>query len=208
MAITGLLLCLFLVVHLVGNVLLLVGQEAYDNYAHALHSREWLVKLAEIGLFVLFVLHVYLAMRLTMESRAARTKRYALKRTKIYDRTIAPAEISPERWMFISGSIVLGFLLLHLADFTFEVRPAIEYEGVTPYQKAVQILQNPLSAAVYAVGCIALGFHLGHGVMSAFRSLGLSHPRYNDMIKWGGVIFAIVIAAGFTLFVPWAWLKH
>ncbi|MEX0715567.1 MAG: succinate dehydrogenase cytochrome b subunit [Planctomycetaceae bacterium] len=208
MAITGLLLCGFLVAHLFGNSFMLVGRGPYNDYVAALHGQEWFVKIAEVGLAILFLLHIYLAMRLTIENRAARRKRYAEKHTKIYDRNFAPAEFSPERWMFISGAIVLGFLLLHLADFTFEVRPGIDYGSLDPFDKAVAILKDPLSAVVYLIGSIVLGFHLGHGVMSAFRSLGLSHPAYNGLIKWGGVIFAVVIAAGFALFIPWAWLTH
>lgn len=212
MAITGLLLCGFLVVHLFGNSFMLAGRKPYNNYVAALHEQEWFVKTAEAGLVLLFGLHIYLAMRLTIENREARKKRYAEKHTKLYDRNFAPAELSPERWMFISGAIVLGFLILHLADFTFEVRPGIEYAGsdgssVEPFDKAVQILKNPVSAVVYLVGSIVLGFHLAHGVLSAFRSLGLSHPSYNGLVKWGGVIFAIVIAGGFAFFVPWAMFR-
>src|SRR5690606_17570288 len=81
MGATGLLLCGFLVVHLAGNLLLFGGQESYDRYAEALHSNE-LLPLAEVGLFVLFILHILLAFVTTRENTAARPVGYAEKETK------------------------------------------------------------------------------------------------------------------------------
>lgn len=203
MGITGLLLSGFLVVHLAGNLFLYVGPEAYDGYTHALHQQEGLVKLGEAVLVVLFVVHIFLGVRLTIDNYAARKKRYELSRSKQDERM---TYLFPDYWMFWSGAVVLGFLILHLWDFTWELRPDIVYEGREPYQKAVAILRNPLSCAVYIVGSVILGVHLGHGFSSAFQSLGINHPRFNGIIKWLGIAFAWVIGIGFVSFPVWALL--
>lgn len=199
MAITGLLLCAFLVVHLAGNLLLYVGPQAYNDYAHALHRQEWLVKIAEVGLIVLFGLHIVLAVQTSRQNRAARNHRYAVKESKIRDR-LSP--VKPETWMLISGLIIFGFLILHLVDFTFLLRPDIDYADFerNEYDKAAAILKTPLTALVYTVGSAILGFHLAHGVSSAFQSMGWNHPRYESPLRWCGVLFAAVIGIGFVTF--------
>jgi len=203
MGITGLLLCGFLIVHLAGNLLLYVGDDTYNRYAHALHSNEHLVKAAEIGLVVVFVAHVGLAIGTTRENRAARKIRYEQRKSKRVDRIISSL-VSADGWMFLSGTVVLLFLLLHLADFTFEQRMQDQIRGKEPFEKAQILLADGLSGPVYLIGSIILGFHLAHGVASAFQSLGMSHPKYDPIIKWGSAIFAILMALGFASFPIWA----
>ena len=215
MGITGLLLCGFLVTHLAGNLLMLVGPDAYNGYAHALHSNELLIKFAEVGLLVLFVTHLYLAFATSRENRQARGPvGYDQQVTKIEDRTFEP-RLAPKNWMFATGAVVLAFVLLHLYDFTLELRTddSIDYDATTElhgeqvpdaFGKAVSLLKTPLSCSVYLVGCLFLGWHLGHGFSSAFQSLGINHPKYNMLIRYCGVAFAIVISCGFAFFPLWA----
>ena len=103
--------------------------------------------------------------------------------------------------MFISGAVILGFLLLHLIDMKLGLRPDVKYlaehDAAAPFANTTAVLRTPLSALVYVIGTIFLGFHLSHGFSSAFQSLGLNHPKYMPLIKVFGVIFAIAIAAGF-----------
>ncbi len=183
MAITGLLLCGFLVVHLAGNLLLYVGPEAYNKYAHTLHSQEWFIKIAEAGLLVLFVGHIGLAVRTWSENRAARKARYLQKTSKLDAcDTTSPAPAAAETWMFWSGVVVLIFLLVHLADFHFGVRLKGP-EGEQPFDKAARILHEGSTFWIYLVGCLVLGIHLTHGFSSAFQSLGINHPKYNTLIR-------------------------
>ena len=114
--------------------------------------------------------------------------------------------------MFISGSVVLGFVILHLIDLKFALRSGINYlvEGDpgAPFHNTVAVLSNPISRVVYFVGVIVLGVHLSHGFASAFQSLGFNHPKYTPLIKILGKIFAVVIAVGFAsivVFVPGMW---
>ncbi|MGH7202703.1 MAG: succinate dehydrogenase cytochrome b subunit [Planctomycetaceae bacterium] len=202
MAITGLLLCGFLVLHMGGNVYLFVGEQEYNDYAHGLHEKEWLVKLVEAGLVVLFVLHIWFALSTTKRNWQARKKRYAEKRSKIED-PILHARLRAENWMLISGLIVLGFLIWHLLDFTWEVTPPARQANSLdqePYAKAVTILLNPVTSIVYIIGPAVLGWHLAHGFASAFQSLGLNHPTFNRAVRVAGLIFAVLFGLAFAVF--------
>lgn len=210
MGITGLLLCGFLVAHLAGNFLLFVGPEAYNHYAHSLHEQEWLLKIAEGGLIALFVLHLALAVVTSRSNRKARAVDYDVSESK--QGVFVVPNGGASSWMFVTGAVVLGFLILHLIDFTLEARPDLAYTSTAggnttelePYDKARMILTSPPSIGVYIIGCLFLGVHLTHGFSSAFQSLGLSHPNYDGPVKLLGMIFGWVIALGFASFVFWA----
>lgn len=192
MALTGLGLCGFLVAHLAGNLKLYNGRTAFDDYAHWLHDQEFL-PLAELGLLILFVLHIYLAFATTFENSRARQQAYAVKQTKRRD-----GVLYTWNWMFISGAVVLGFLILHIIDMKLGLRPDLKYADESEaFSNTIAVLSSPLSRIVYMIGTIFLGFHLAHGFQSAFQTLGLAHPKYTPLIKLIGILFAVVIAAGF-----------
>jgi succinate dehydrogenase / fumarate reductase cytochrome b subunit len=205
MAITGLALCGFLIVHLGGNLLLYVGADKYNHYAHTLHAQEILLLVAEIGLLILFVGHIWLAFSTKIENDAARPVGYALRRSKMEEGPLAAPASSV---MFGTGIVVLLFLLLHLADFRFALRHRDEIANVEPYTKAVILLGDWVTVLVYIAGSAALGYHVLHGVESAFQTLGLNHPKYTPIIKFLSLIFAIIVAVGFASFPLWALAKH
>lgn len=205
MGITGLLLCGFLVVHLAGNLLVYVGADAYNKYAKELHSM-MLLPVAETGLFLLLFAHIALAFKLTSDNRKARQITYHEKQSKIQE----PPSIfgltpmgRTSSWMFISGSIILIFLIMHMIDMKLHLNPTVDYKDQSPYGIIVQVLGSGLSAPIYIVGTLVLGFHLSHGFWSAFQSLGLNHPKYTPLIKKLAILFAIVIAAGFVSLPLW-----
>lgn len=208
MALSGLALSGFLVAHLAGNLFLYKGPEAFNKYAHALHEQEWL-PLAEAGLFAMFAFHIYLAFSLSLENQLKRQVRYEKKESKIQGKSLA---ISPSNWMFISGLVVLAFLVLHIIDMKFQVHPGVayldEHEAGAPHANTLAILNNPISQLVYVIGTIFLGFHLSHGVASAFQSLGLNHPKYTPLIKAASIVFAVVIAIGFCSLPISAFMKQ
>ena len=117
MGLTGLLLCGFLVAHLAGNLLLFAGAKAFNEYAHKLHEQWELLAIAETGLLVLFLAHIYLAVSTTIGNFKARKDSYVLKQTKVPNRIIGA-----NSWMFASGAVVLGFVILHLIDLTLELQ--------------------------------------------------------------------------------------
>lgn len=208
MGVTGLLLCGFLVAHLAGNLLLFVGPKSFNEYAHNLHAQWELLAVAEAGLLVLFLAHVYLAVTTSIGNVQGRTSQYMMKQTKIPGRVIGASS-----WMFASGAVVLAFVILHLIDMRFGLRGDLKYlaesDPEAPYRNTITVLSNPFSRVIYFVGVVILGVHLSHGFQSAFQSIGLNHPKYMPLIKLIGKIFAVVIAVGFASIVVIApALKH
>ena len=226
MGASGLLLCGFLVTHLAGNLLIYGGQSVYNAYEAKLHSFGPWLWVAEIGLLALFLLQIVLAVTLTLANRTARG-RYGYEVVESKQET-SVLNAAPRTWMFISGSIVLVFLIYHVAGSRFglmDESPVLaevaisegnveEYgaaesatglPAIHGYERMIAILRSPLSAVVYLFGIVFLGFHLSHGFASAFRSLGLAHPVYTRWIYRLGLAFALVIAVGFASIPIWIW---
>ena len=207
MGITGLLLCGFLAAHLAGNLLLFAGEQWFNEYAEKLHAQWELLIVAETGLLVLFLAHIYLAFATSLGNARAREEQYSVKQAKVPGRII-----SANTWMFASGAVILGFVLLHLVDLRLGMEGinlrGLDYEGKKPFAATMMVLRNPLSRIVYTIAALILGVHLSHGFSSAFQSLGLNHPKYTPLIVIIGRIFAVVIAVGFAsiaLFAPEIW---
>lgn len=197
---TGLLLCGFLVAHLIGNFLIYLpanGYKAYNDYAHALHAMA-LLPIIEIGLLAVFLGHVVYALVTWARNRGARPDSYAVKRSKR-----GATAVSAQNIMQWSGIVVLAFILLHLVDMRFGIRFP-EQQFVTPADRALAVLHDPLSAGVYFVGSLLLGYHLFHGFQSAFQSLGLASERALPKIRMVGILFAAIVAVGFASFPFWA----
>lgn len=197
---SGLALIGFVVVHLAGNLLLYAGLEQYNTYAHALHSQKLILPIAEVALLVLFVTHIALAIKVTRQHRQARTQAYGQHRSK-QGRTKATASAL----MIVSGFIILGFLFLHLADMRFNLRNAVGPE-VEPATHTLLVLQDPVSAIVYFLGSLFLGYHIWHAFQSVFQTYGLNHHQYTPWIKRVGKILAIILALGFASFPVWGML--
>jgi succinate dehydrogenase / fumarate reductase, cytochrome b subunit len=200
--VTGLMLCGFLVAHLAGNFLIYApadNYKAYNDYAHTLHASS-VLPILEIGLLVVFLIHVALTIVIVVKSRQARPQAYAVRRSK---RGRGPA--TAHNVMHLTGIVVLAFVVLHLLDFRFRVRFP-EQPGVSSAERAIQILLDPLSAVVYTVGSLLLGYHLYHGLKSAFESLGASNERLRPKLRLASIAFAVIIAVGFASFPVWAQL--
>ena len=194
MALTGLLLCGFLVAHLAGNFLIFCGAEAFNTYAYLLTSNSF-IYVAEALLGAIFLTHIALAIVLTWQNRRARGQRYYLKRPTGRGATLSSAS------MPITGVIILVFLILHLLHFKFGPSYSIVHSGVEMrdlYRLLVEYFASPLNVAWYIFAQMALGVHLSHGFSSAFQSLGFNHPRHTPRLKLIGKIFAIVIVLGFS----------
>ena len=203
MGLTGLFLCVFLVVHLGGNLLLYVGAEKYDHYAHTLHSYPALLLVAEVILYAAFIVHIYLAFVTNRDNHAARGNPYAMKQTKRVDRTFNILGFTPDTTMFVTGAVVFGFLLIHLNDFAWGIIGAEQVAGKEPFDKAQTLMHEPLRAAIYAVAALFLGVHVSHGLQSACQSLGLNHPRYQVCLRRTSVVFAFIVTLGFGSFCLW-----
>ena len=176
MAVTGLLLLLFAIIHMVGHLQMFGGQDMYNAYAHFLQEL-WEVKWpVRAGLVALLVIHMVVAIGLVARNRAARPVGYARYRpvtSSVVGRTMA--------W---TGLAVFAFLAFHILHFTLgQVQPGY-FHVMDPkdrwdaYSMYIRGFQNPAIYGVYLVGIALLALHLGHGAASWLQSLGLRHPKY------------------------------
>ncbi|UCH29911.1 MAG: succinate dehydrogenase cytochrome b subunit [Myxococcales bacterium] len=196
MAVSGFILVGFVIGHLLGNLQLYLGPEAINGYAAKLHSMPPVVWTARLVLLFAVGVHIASAFSLWARNTQARGSRYKQRKDLATDYAA--------RTMYWSGPILLAFIVYHLLHFT--ILPA--HPGDV-YRNVVEGFQVPLIAAFYIVGNIALGFHLFHGVYSAFQSLGANHPRYNNyrrdlaiaicaVVTIGDLSFPIAVLAGFV----------
>ena len=199
MAVTGLLLFGFVVAHLLGNLQLLKGADAINNYAKMLHDLGPLLWVARIGLLVVFVLHVATAIRLSRANKAARPVAYAKGATM--QATMA------SRSMVLSGLTVGAFLVYHLAHFTFgavhgaRAAKALEvanapWNGHNVHAMVTGSFADPLVVTLYVAAQVVLFLHLSHGVQSLAQTLGFHHGRYTPMVRSLSVVLALAIAGG------------
>lgn len=197
MGITGLFLSSFLLVHLAGNLALfdsVNGQETFNAYT-AFMSTNGLIKVMEIVLFLGIIAHVVDAIMLTKANNKARPVKYAMdkKQSSWYSRN-----------MGLTGSLILAFLVLHLATYFVTYKfgePSLDANGMKDmYTIVVDSFKQPWYTLVYIVCLIVLGMHLNHGFQSAFQTLGLNHSKYTPIIKKAGTIFSILITIGFLSF--------
>ncbi len=209
--ITGLGLTIFVLVHMSGNLTLLFrGRDAYNAYSHFLISLGPLLYAIELGLAAFFIIHAVLGVRIFIGKRMARSSDYYLYRS-----AGAPSLQSfSSRSMIVTGSVLLVFLVIHLASFKFgpggpgNADPAYltTVDGVEMRDLAklvIEKFQNPLYAFGYTAVMVLLGFHLRHGVWSALQSLGAMRPRWTPLIYGLGGFLALLIAVGFIVVPLW-----
>ena len=205
-AITGLAMFLFLIGHLAGNLLLLVGPEAFNGYSHKLISNP-LIYVVEAGLVAIFLIHVFKAALNWFHNRSARPGGYEKKTWAGHTsrKTVASST------MIYTGLFLFAFVVLHLKTFKYGPWYETVENGVIVrdiYRLTIEVFQNPAYVAFYVVSMAIVFMHLRHGVSSAFQSLGANHPRYNRLILAGGYFFAILLGLGFAFIPVWALLTH
>lgn len=199
MALTGLFLILFLVVHLAGNLQLLHHDEgrAFNIYARFMTSNP-IVKVISYVNYAFILMHVIWAIILSSKNRAARgAKGYAVSDNSSH---------WTSRNMGILGTFILVFLIIHLRGFWYEMHwggiATANYDG-EDYKNLYAVVKAAYSqwwyVAIYVFSMLMLAFHLYHGFGSAFQTLGLNHVKYNPVIRFVGVAFAIIVPALFAL---------
>jgi len=195
--VTGLLLCGFLVSHLAGNFLLLVGPEAFNKYGHALTSNP-LIYVAEAGLLVLFLAHMGMAIKLTLQNKAARPQAYYMKTRTGRGSTFASSS------MPYTGLVLLAFIIFHLQGLKFGAVYNVTYDGVVMrdlYRLTFEKFSTLPYVAFYVISMFAMGVHVSHGFWSAFQSVGFFHNRYTPALQKAAVAFALLVGGGFS-FLP------
>jgi len=200
--VTGIALFGFLILHLAGNLLIFTGAGTFNAYSHRLLSNPLLVP-AELSLLALFVLHAFKATRLVVLSRRARPDRYASRRWAggSSRKTLASST------MIASGLFLLLFVPLHLKTFKYGPHYASGVAGVRDLNRLVmEVYSQPAYVAFYMVSMVVVGFHLWHGVSSAFQTVGADTPRWRRTLRSFGWLAAVVIAGGFMAIPVWVLL--
>jgi len=197
MGVSGLMMVLFVIAHLLGNTSLFAGPNGINAYAAKLHELAPFVWIYRLVMIVLFSLHVFYGIQLTLENNRARSMDYAVR--KSLSATFAGKS------MIWTGVIVGVFLVYHLLQFTFQVtnpqisamrnadllgRPDVFHMVVLSFRK------DPVSLA-YMVALGALGFHLAHGIQSFFQTLGLTNEITFPLIVRSGKLAALIIFLGY-----------
>ncbi|RPI51991.1 MAG: succinate dehydrogenase cytochrome b subunit [Acidobacteria bacterium] len=196
--VTGILLFAYLILHIAGNLIVFFGPETFNTYSHALISNPLVVPV-EIGLLVVFLIHLFKAIRMTFQNQAARPAKYARKEWAggASQKTVASST------MILTGLAILIFVPIHVWQFKYGTHYEFG-EGIRDlYRTEVENFSSPVAVALYVAMMVVVGLHLWHGVGSSFQSLGLDGPRFSPFIRKAGKVSAVVIAGGFIVITLW-----
>jgi succinate dehydrogenase / fumarate reductase cytochrome b subunit len=201
--VTGIALFLYLLIHIAGNLMVFGGPAVFNKYAYTLEGNP-LIPIVEIGLLLIFLLHVYKTVRMFLDNQQARPVAYVQK--KYAGRPSRKSLASST--MIASGLWLFAFIIVHVRAFRY----GTEYEwpagGRDLYRLEMENFSSPLIVGFYVVSMIVVGSHLWHGVSSAFQSLGVDHPRVTPKLLVAGKLLAVLIAAGFIVIAAWAYLTQ
>ena len=199
---TGLFLCLFLVVHLSANLILVLPEDMarglYNSYSTTLRESP-LIKIVAYALYLAILLHVIYAIVITIHNRRAKPQKYVMNRSS-----------ENSSWtsqnMGILGTLILIFIVIHLANFWARIKLGIGEEvgldadgHVDVYEVTYSLFQNLYYVIFYTVLAIPLAYHLHHGFKSAFKSLGFYHNKGLRIVAKVALVYALIMGIGFGI---------
>jgi succinate dehydrogenase / fumarate reductase, cytochrome b subunit len=200
MALAGLFLSAFLVVHLSINLLLMAddGGKAFTAAASFMATNPF-IRIAEVALFGGFLIHMLFGVGVSFRNRMSRPVRYQHK---------SRSETSPmSRYMVHTGIIVFIFLVLHFIDFYCIkiglVAPPAGIERHDFYSRSMLLFSDKGYSGIYLICFLFLGFHLNHAIQAAFQTMGLNHSKYTMIIKALSTTYAVIVAGGFITIPFW-----
>ena len=201
MAFSGLVLFLFVVVHMIGNLQIFLGPDTINEYGHFLQTKQELVWMTRIGLLLMLILHLWAAIKLSAENRAARPQRYGEYKS--------PGSSYASRTMLLSGLLIFTFVIYHLLHFTVQteginfantdfrtLQDAKERHDI--YNMMVIGFQQPIVSIFYIISMALLSLHLSHGVASMFQSFGWKNRKYSLFIDRFALVAAAVLIVGYS----------
>ena len=201
MALTGVALVMFVVVHMVGNLQFFLGREVLNHYAHVLKSNPEILWPSRIGLLSCVIIHITMAIWLTIENRTKRLTGYAVKDTG--------AASLASRTMIYSGTIIGAFIVYHLLHYTVLLQSINltghdfsvfrDVHGQPDVYRMIQIgFSNAAVSGFYLLGVGLLCFHLSHGIWAMLQTLGLVNETYRSIIECVSVIGAALLFIGYA----------
>jgi succinate dehydrogenase / fumarate reductase, cytochrome b subunit len=190
MAVTGAILFLFVIGHLLGNLQVFEGPEKLNDYGQFLHGVPEILWAVRIVLIASVALHIWASVELATRKIKARPIGYAMREN------IASSYAS--RTMYWSGPIILAFVIYHLLHLTAgAIHPDGEFVPADVYHNVVTGFQVWYVSGWYIFSMVLLGFHIRHGAWSMFQSVGFNHPRHTPILKKAALVLAILITAGY-----------
>jgi succinate dehydrogenase / fumarate reductase, cytochrome b subunit len=190
MAVTGAILFLFVIGHMLGNMQIYAGPDKFNAYGHFLHGVPELLWMVRIGLLIAVALHIWSSVGLALQKNSARPVSYAKRQNTLSSYA--------SRTMYWSGPILLAFVIYHLLHLTAGVvHPGSNFQEGDVYGNTVGGFQVWYVSAWYIFSMVLLGLHLRHGAWSMFQSLGINHPRHTPILRKFAIISAVIITAGF-----------
>ena len=193
---TGVLLVVYLLIHIAGNVVVFLGPAAFNTYAFTLESNP-LLPLIELVLLSWFVIHIYKTVRMFLSNQTARPVAYAKKKSAGHTtrKTFASST------MIFSGLWLFAFLLVHVKAFHDGWGTQYEWPagGRDLYRQEMETFANPVMVGFYIISMLVVGSHLWHGASSAFQSLGADKPAWTRVILPAGKAIAVLVAGGFIV---------
>ena len=197
MAVSGIIMLLFLIAHMIGNLHVFQGAESFNDYSEWLRSfgepalpPRTLLTVIEVVLVVSVLAHMWAAITLWRQAKRARPEAYVTKK--------AVAQSYASRTMRWGGVIIAGFIVYHILDLTFGAANPAGTDS-TPYDRLVASFQNPIATTVYVITLLLLGMHLRHGIWSATQTLGQSNRRRERTVNAGATGFAVLLIAGYLV---------
>lgn len=198
--VTGLALFLYLIIHIIGNLIVFAGPAAFNRYAFVMEYGNPLLPVIEIALLLVFLLHIYKTVTMYLSNQQARPVAYEMKKRAG----------KPSRKSFASSTMIFGglwlviFLVIHVKAFRFSPETPWPAGGRDLYKQEMDVFANPLMAAFYVVSMLVIGSHLWHGIASSFQSLGAVHPKWTPRLLAAGKVIAVAIAGAFIVIALWA----
>jgi succinate dehydrogenase / fumarate reductase cytochrome b subunit len=202
---TGAALFVYMLLHLVGNAIIFFGQNAFNEYSHRLISNPLIVPI-EIGLLLVFLLHIYKTVTMWVRNKAARPVGYHKKEMAGHTSRKSFASST----MIASGLIIALFVMIHVKQFKFGTfYLAAGSDSVRDlFRTEIEVFRNPLWVVFYVIGTLIVGLHLRHGIASAFQSLGLDHPRYTKRLVLSSIALAVIIGGGLAVIPVWVYFTR
>ncbi|MCB1179455.1 MAG: succinate dehydrogenase cytochrome b subunit [Leptospiraceae bacterium] len=195
-AITGILLIGFVLGHMLGHLQMFAGQDKYNSYAKMLKDLGPALWVIRLGLLGIFLLHIRLAIKVTMLNKKARPQPYFNQKTQMAS--------FASRTMILSGLVILAFVVYHLMHFTVHATNP-EYNSMVDslgradvYGMMIASFNNIVLVAIYLIAVLVLSLHLSHGLFSALQTFGFNSPAIDSKIKLISTGFAVFIFVGYA----------
>ena len=196
-AVTGILFCLFLLFHLTNNLIIYTGEENFNFLVNSLEKIKPLIRVLEFALASILIVHISNSVYLTIQSKTSGSV------TSLSNTKKANAPLS-SRTMFLTGSILFIFLVVHLSTFWFNFQTTDDHSAYYNMVTNSAIgFGNIFITILYLTAMVILGFHLKHGFSSALQTLGLKDTSLGRVINAVAIVFWLFVPAGFFSIAFW-----